>query len=240
METTSKDPQREVIRKVFRLNPELRQVGNESEYEKYLATIFPESTQQSIFWHGSPNEKFDQFSEEKVGDLDSGFYGRGFYFTPEWRLANNYRTRLQKIWKGRNPNLGQGSIHPCKLNLRKPFQMPDNYKYFMPDPNSPDEANTLPDEIQSRILTSYNQKFNEHKTSLSPKEFEYVEELREIALIGTEVLKGLGYDGCIAKNPVSKITEYLVFSSTDTHILGSKKDIENFKLFRQQTPNNTP
>lgn len=71
---------------VFEQNPELANIGTKEQYVKYLETIFPESKIRDIVYHGTQNN-FDQFDENKISENSGnfGFYGKGFYFTPDQR-----------------------------------------------------------------------------------------------------------------------------------------------------------
>lgn len=58
----------------------------EKSNTRYLT---PEGT-VPVLYHGSPHT-FNQFNPEKIGSAnDPGFYGRGFYFSPEERIASGY------------------------------------------------------------------------------------------------------------------------------------------------------
>ncbi len=71
---------------LFEQNPELANIGTKEQYAKYLETIFPESKIRDIVYHGTQNN-FDQFDESKISENSGnfGFYGKGFYFTPDQR-----------------------------------------------------------------------------------------------------------------------------------------------------------
>lgn len=222
---------RDEIRKIFRLSQKLPEMGTEEQYSEYLQTIFPESEVRSIVWHGSPNERFDAFDEQRIGQLDAGYYGRGFSFTENVRFANQYRTR----YRGQLPTdrIEQGSIYPCIINLKKPFRWNDKYQYFMPSWNADPTkiVEQFSPETKAELLKRYNQKFGTAKTALNRDEFEYADELGGLAEIGTDLLKEKGFDGSIATNPLSGLPEFLVFSALQIHILGSESDIEKFQQF---------
>ena len=48
------------IQEVFKLNPELEQIGTVEQYTEYLKSIFPKSEVQDIVWHYSDNEFKDE------------------------------------------------------------------------------------------------------------------------------------------------------------------------------------
>lgn len=109
------------IQEVFKLNPELGNVGTIEEYSKYLETIFPESKVKEIFYHGSPNLEIDKFLSPK----DEGYKqhentttgSTGVYFADSLDEAKRYTT-----WnEGEN-----GQIYPVVLNVQKFFTVAEN------------------------------------------------------------------------------------------------------------------
>ncbi len=202
----------------------------EKLYAKYLKTIFPDSKIQDIVWHGSHQEKFKEFDIEKIGDLDGGFFGKGFYFSKTKSTAEAY----QKSHKT------TGSMYATILNLKNPYQWKDNqrnfnYIEFIDLPNTPKGhilINTdYPEGFEQELLKKYNEKYQTNITSLNSTDFEYADELRRIGIVGTELLKEKGYDGSVAKNPISKEIEYVAFNPNQIHILGSQNDLEQFEEF---------
>jgi hypothetical protein len=53
----------------------------------------------NVFYHGS-GESFDEFDPLKMGKTDEGWFGKGFYFSPNPEIANQYAA-------GRSPNVQQ-------------------------------------------------------------------------------------------------------------------------------------
>jgi hypothetical protein len=56
-ETVKVDP---AIEQVFRLNPELRNIGSIETYKEYLQEVFPQSVFKEIAWHNSDAEFKDE------------------------------------------------------------------------------------------------------------------------------------------------------------------------------------
>ena len=56
---------------VFKRNPELAEIGTEEEYAEYLETIYPESVDKNVYWHGS-NEDFSEGFESAKRSTGSG------------------------------------------------------------------------------------------------------------------------------------------------------------------------
>lgn len=57
---------------VFQRNPELRKEGTEEQYLNYILSIFPESVEKSIYWHGSNTNLSEGFQEgQKTPNADA-------------------------------------------------------------------------------------------------------------------------------------------------------------------------
>ena len=89
---------RKKIKEIFKLNPELEQIGTEREYQKYLETIFPESKVRDILYHGGVSgiKTFDPNAQSL--DNREG-RSRGRFFTSILNLAKNYAEKAKMILK---------------------------------------------------------------------------------------------------------------------------------------------
>ena len=57
---------------IFQRNPELKKVGSEEQYINYLLSIFPDSVEKSIYWHGSNSDLSEGFKEnQKIPNADA-------------------------------------------------------------------------------------------------------------------------------------------------------------------------
>jgi hypothetical protein len=95
------EEQDKAISNLFESNPELKDIFNndKSLYQQYLNSIFPNSQVKNIVHHGTrTQDKFEEFDENKIGELDSGYFGKGFYFSPDLDYANGY----SKLYDGYN------------------------------------------------------------------------------------------------------------------------------------------
>jgi hypothetical protein len=220
---------RQAVHFVFEQNPELSAVGTAEQYMKYLNTIFPDSKVKDIVWHGTPNEKFEYYDSSKIGELDGGFFGRGFYFSKRKELAEHYQKR---------PGGSGGNLSANIINLKNPYLWKDNQKNFyyvdtMDLKNTPRGNILIKEDFEAgwepELVEKYNKEYGEHISNLS--ELEYATELRGLTIIGTEFLKEKGYDGSIAVNPLSKEIEYVAFGHEQTYILGTDNDLEKFRGF---------
>lgn len=72
-----------------------------------------------VVYHGT-NNKFSKFNTELIGRLDPGYFGRGFYFTPDKSMAEGYA-------KGASGNIIMGVF----LNIRQPLNTDMNNTSLM-------------------------------------------------------------------------------------------------------------
>jgi hypothetical protein len=62
----------------------------QEELGKIVNKYFPNSKFTDILYHGTRGERFEKFDENKIGELDSGYFGRGVYLTPNKSIAEGY------------------------------------------------------------------------------------------------------------------------------------------------------
>lgn len=99
---------------VFEQNPDLIKIGTKEQYMEYLDGIFPDSKVKDIVYHGTKSkDKIESFSENEIGALDNGYFGRGFYFTLDKSYASNYT--------GVN-----GHLMTVLLNIKNPLETDAN------------------------------------------------------------------------------------------------------------------
>lgn len=119
--------------------------------------------QPLVVWHGSKSD-FDKFDKNYIGQTDDGYYGRGFYFSPNEEDASGYgKAKPYHLWI-KNPfvlpshaDLGHESLYDLRDKLaalkgvkvaRSNRQLPKGYtvqedekdnRYY--NPNSPPSKN---------------------------------------------------------------------------------------------------
>jgi hypothetical protein len=87
----------------------------QEEIAKIIQSIFPNTQLNEIVYHGTrTQDKFDTFDENKIGELDSGFFGRGFYFSPDKSYAEGYSKQYN------------GYTITAILNLQNPLETDAN------------------------------------------------------------------------------------------------------------------
>jgi uncharacterized alpha/beta hydrolase family protein len=95
------------------------------------------------------------------------------------------------------------------------------------------EDKQFTDEEEKEILDKYNKIYNTNYKELTRDNFEYADQLTGLMRVITDFLKESGYDGAVALNPVSKTTEYVIFESDQSYILGSQDDINRFREYKE-------
>ncbi len=89
-------------------------------YKDYLETIFIESKERGIFWHGSPNkiEKFLSPESDGYKKQETTTTGvAGIYFTDKKSIADRYQDFKEEGFSG--------YVYPVLLNIKKPIIVGD-------------------------------------------------------------------------------------------------------------------
>lgn len=73
-------------------------------YDNVSKVIDEETKEPLVVYHGTYRD-FSIFDLNKVGNVDKGFFSKGFYFTPNESLAYNYGNKIYK----------------CYLNIKSPI-----------------------------------------------------------------------------------------------------------------------
>lgn len=87
--------------------------GGAAMFEGIHPDLQDEQGKPKDLWHGTPNEPFDEFKDEKIGRRDPGFYGRGHYLTAQRGNAEAYADPEE---------MQRGSVMgPLHAALKNPF-----------------------------------------------------------------------------------------------------------------------
>lgn len=182
--------------------------------------VVDENGEPLVLYHGSSN-KFDRFDITKVGassgeNKDSGFFGKGFYFTPHRGLAEKYGPVLYKSFLRINHIQTFGEEH-------------GNVRFF--------DENSLPENIRDEILKRYKPLQEAERRRLLEEEeknkgdwsyisswngedkFEYI-----LSDIVRDVLLDKGFDGVIGYNKISKLYEYTAFNQDDILVISKEEE----------------
>ena len=95
-------------------------------------------------YHGSESV-FKEFDPSMIGKRDKGFYGKGFYFTPNKREAELYGSNIGKYFtKGKILKLDDSSELQRVFDEYDPSDIPDVYQNYKNWAGKLDEINALP------------------------------------------------------------------------------------------------
>jgi len=174
------------VQELYDSIPELAKLGTVEQYATYLDTIFPNSELKDVLYHGSRSaDRFDNFDDNLIGELDTGFFGKGIYFSPSSKYAQGYAN--QAIDKA-------GQLYAVIVNLQNPLNT---------------DANQANKNWGTDVIKNHDGALVTEGAWSNPE------------INGEEPV---GYDP-------NALFEVVVKSSSQTHILGSKQDIQGFNNF---------
>lgn len=78
-------------------------------FAKAFRRLSRDSASPLVGWHGTKAGDFDSFDPNRIGQTDDGFYGRGFYFSPNKEDAESY-----------------GPAKQYRLHIKNPFPLPSS------------------------------------------------------------------------------------------------------------------
>lgn len=98
------------IQEVFKLSPELQNIGTTEQYQDYIKTIFPDSKLQEIVYHGT-NRRFDKFQKKEGLDNLSGVKDvDDYYFTDNIKLAKFFAEKYKRVLYAIHKNYEQDNF----------------------------------------------------------------------------------------------------------------------------------
>jgi len=180
--------------------------------------VVDENGEPLVLYHGS-SKKFDKFDILKVGansgeNKDSGFFGKGFYFTPHQELAEKYGPVLYKSF--------------LRINHIQTFSEEHGDVRFDESP--------LPENIREEVLRRYKPLQEAEYCRLQEEEeknkgdWSYISSWNgddKFEHILSDVIRGVlldkGFDGVLGYNKISKLYEYTVFNQDDVLIISQKE-----------------
>ena len=132
------------------LTPEQYKLVRSSAFKKWFgdwenepenaSKVVDENGEPLVVYHGTNNE-FYEFDLTYFGKTDEGFYGKGFYFTPNLETAEVYASisEWDKINNTFNKN---GKILPLFLNFRNPILI-DLKKFKIKNENGTNDSKII-------------------------------------------------------------------------------------------------
>jgi hypothetical protein len=169
---------------LYQQHPELGNIGTKEQYGQYLSTIYPNSKEKNIVYHGSRSKEIEG---DKLRPSSEGVYGEGIYVQTKQEFTGTF---------GSNNLL-------LIIDTKKPF----NFHL----------ENGKMNDFYIEILERW------RKT----KKFYFAEAAKEEF---QDKIKKLGFDS-IKTQEGGGNSYYILFNPEQTHILGTKQDIEGFKMF---------
>jgi hypothetical protein len=105
---------------------------------KNASKVVDENGEPMVVWHGTRDKSgFTVFDKNKIGSgNDEGFQGRGFYFSGQKRVADQYRGM-------------DGNIYDTFLNIREPYYMSYEESNELAEANSAEVSQEFTDGIVS-------------------------------------------------------------------------------------------
>lgn len=150
-----------------------------------------------IFYHGTPNKEFNgDFDERRIGKRDSGFIGRGFYFTEDKSIADQYQYKGGK----------KGKILERKLDIKNPLLL--DKEHINPQELSEDVFKYIDEERQKKGKEPYRQEKREDDIAELTKK---LTEAKHGTIVGRDLkewidvsdyAKSRGYDAIIGSKEV--------------------------------------
>lgn len=196
------------IEYVFEQHSELGSIGTQEQYSEYLDTIFPESKIKNILYHGTREEnRFDSF--DTSNEVTARNFGKGIYLAADKIEAEKY------VFKG-------GHMVNAIVNIKNPFitcnRLNAYYGAYVMGMRSGEK---ISDYLDNDSVINYTNLDRDSFKKINPYMIEYLGEKNEIGLPA--------YQKDIYTTP--EIREIIIEDPIQTHILGTKSDIEKFKEF---------
>ena len=186
---------------VFEENPELATIGTKEQYSSYLETIFPDSQIKDIVYHGTDSEKFEEFDKSRSGSGSRNTINTQDIFFIKYSEATR--------------TFGKNLVSAL-INLREPNTIPlpefnrnwsdkELYESQRKGDGIIGIEEKTPEQYYQEALAEYDNDPNDRFARKPNAPSDFIEEQLS--------------------------TTYVVYNPEQIHILGSQKDIENFKNF---------
>lgn len=210
---------------LFERCPELAHIGTQEDYSQYLDTIFPESLETSIVYHGTASvSKIETFNFQKSN------FANAVFFTKNRALAESFAF----------DEVRHGSVQEQLVNIKNPFDFSQREHIqelrpiiqelvtegYRSENTGITFRNDLPQitigerEIQNPTLEDF---VNHYMWRLEHGSWRIIETDRIIDFISKK------YDSILINERGT--TNIAVFNNEQIHVLGSADDIDRFKKF---------
>jgi len=186
--------------------------------------------EDKVYYHGTPNKEFNgEFDDAKIGERDSGFIGRGFYFTEDKNIADQYQYKGGK----------KGKILERRLDVKNPLRL--DKEHINPQELSEDVFKYIDEERQKRGKEPYRQ---ENRKGDIVELTKKLTEAKHGTIVGrdlkewvdlTDYAKSRGYDAIIGSKEIVVFDKSQIKSVED---LLSNKEVSNATQKGQVQENN--
>lgn len=220
-------PIKEGVEFVFEQHPELETIGSKEQYSEYVNSIFPNTKIKDILWHVTEKD-FDAFDNNFI---KNGTHGAGIYFTERSRLASGDR-KIASVVNVYNPILlnnrweNEKEYDDAMRTIGEKI-----FPYITPDESILQEL----EELRKKGDESFYFEIGKALFGVDPTDYKDFLERLNFENVSTysefieKIISIIGYDGLV--NYTENYPEYIIKSSAQTHILGSRADLEKFKEF---------
>jgi len=193
---------------------ELEDIGTSEEYSAYLDNIFPESKVKDIVYYGT-NTKVSFFDERLLGNsIDTETAGLGYYINTK-PPKNNARYVIPVMIDARTSLIGlRYTILDFGDVIKKRWRKSNEIVIH-----------------KEQIYTSndFEKEFVRH--ALYRIGNKKIISYKDLSTIFSLVIKSFGFDSLKFHSSMFNDDEIVVFEKEQVHVLGSKQDIEMFKMF---------
>lgn len=168
------------------------------EFKKWFAgsKVVERNGNPLVVYHGTASD-FKEFRKEKIGkSIDSGFLGKGFYFSNRPDIASYYADVAGSYFEGQN-------VIPAYISMKNPFYWGKKTQGVR---GLVARGERLPPQIHEDVIKRTGFKFDPEREM-----FDLAEDERILSEAITDVLKEKGYDGVIASYGDDAISEVVAF-----------------------------
>lgn len=224
-------------------NPDIFELGSKEDYINYLDTVFPDSLIPNILFHETTGDWYfnQQFSKDKIGKTDYGYYGKGFYFSTTQGLSSyGDKTIFVKVnVKKLNTKANTHDIAPVIL---KSYNKNESKQLAL------DWLNEQIQITKNRIIDLNNNNFNKHTDIPKNVDFdEYWESKRKTYIVNNRAMLDeylqqkdnintvvdyyYSFDAFSTGEDLNVYQEIMVRDPDNILILGSNQDLKGFEKY---------
>lgn len=213
---------------VFQENPEIAEIGTAEQYSEYLDTLFPGSIMKDIVFHGTAvKEKIETFNFQKSNFANAVFFTKDHDFAKSFAF-DEFRNGIvqSQVLDIKNPFNFSNKYHLQELRpiikslVEQGYQSENTGIIFR---NNLSTINIGQEVIENPSIEDF---VNHYMWRLENGSWRIIETDKIIDFIASK------YDSILVNE--KGITNIAVFNQEQIHVLGSKKDVHEFKMFLEK------